>query len=248
MKEKLKVGTMLSELYSPNAARIVASAGADFMIIDCEHGPYGYGEIAAMIACAKAMDFTAIVRVPLISREPILKYLDMGAAGILVPMIRTDEDVKRVVEFARYKPLGNRGISTTRSHNHYDSSNIKSYMERANESVKILIQIETKESVENLERIACVKGISGLMIGPNDLSSDFGDFGNYETEQMREAIRATAQIARKNGLLSGMISSSQKLLRMAIQEEMEWISWGSELSMIRSSLKKQIENLKGGAA
>ena len=246
MGEKQKVGTMLSELYSPNAARIMASAGADFMIIDCEHGPYGYGEVAAMTACAKAMDFMVIVRVPKIDREPILKYLDMGAAGILVPMIRTDEEAKKVVEFARYKPLGNRGISTTRAHNSYDSAHIRPYMEQVNESVKILIQIETKESVENLEKIGKVKGISGLMIGPNDLSSDFGDFGNYHTDQMREAIERTAWVASENGLFSGIISSNQKLLDRAVQKGMEWISWGSELSMIRSALKKQISLLKGG--
>lgn len=248
MGEELRIGTMLSEMYSPNAARIASTAGADFIIVDCEHGPFGYDAVAAMIACAKAMDFTIIIRVPLINREPILKYLEMGASGILVPMVKSEEDVKRVVEFSRYKPLGNRGISTTRAHNNYDSSNITRYMEEANQSVKILIQIETKEAVENLEKIAHVPGISGLMIGPNDLSSDLGDFGNYETVRMQETIQRTAVFSKENGLISGLISSNQGLLQKAIQAGMEWISWGSELSMIRSALKKQVMVLKGGIA
>lgn len=246
MGDGLRVGTMLSEMYSPNAAVIMKSAGADFIIIDCEHGSFGYGAVAAMVACAKAMDFTMIIRVPLINREPILKYLEMGASGILVPMVKNEEDVRRVVEFSRYKPIGNRGISTTRAHNHYDSSDLNHYMEKSNKTIKILIQIETKEAVENLERIVKVPGISGLMIGPNDLSSDLGDFGNYETDQMQEIIQRTAKLSNENGLISGMISSNQGLLQNALQAGMDWISWGSELSMIRAALKKQVIALKGG--
>ena len=121
MKQKSRndnriIGTMLSEVFFPNFSYILKNCGYDFFIIDCEHGAFDYSQVSTMISVARLKGISAVVRIPEIRRECILKYLDMGADALLAPMVRDAEDAKRLVEYAKYRPLGNRGISINRAH------------------------------------------------------------------------------------------------------------------------------------
>ena len=113
------IGTMLSEVFFPNISVILKNCGYDFVIIDCEHGPYDCSQVSLVVAMARANGISAVVRIPEIRREPIIKYLDMGADGLLVPMVRNAADAARVVDYVKYPPDGNRGISISRAHSGY---------------------------------------------------------------------------------------------------------------------------------
>lgn len=248
LQEKLKLGgtalgTMLSELYTPNAARIFSAAGLDCFLVDCEHGAFDWSSLASMAACAKAADFPMIVRVPKIDREWVLKSLELGAVGILAPMVQDAAQAAELVGWAKYAPLGVRGISTRRSHNNYNASDICSYLTHANEETMVFAQIETREALGNLAEIAAVKGLAGLIIGPSDLSSDLGDFNNFNTDEIRAAIQAVVIQARENGICSGIISSSLSLLKCCRNEGMQFLSWSSELSMIYGAIQKTVSEI-----
>lgn len=234
---KLQVGTMLSELYSPNIPSLFSACGFDYFILDCEHGCFDYSAVAAMAGVARGIGFPMIVRIPLISRECITKYLDAGVGGLLVPMVETAEQAQEVVDFARYAPLGKRGLSTTRAHTAYSPGNLTEYMERANEEITLMIQIETRLGVENVTEIAAVKGIDGLMVGPNDLTSDMGIQGQLQHPEFKRAVKAVRETAAKRALFSGIITGDINTLKECIAMGMNAISCNSELGMIIGSAR-----------
>ena len=240
----LQIGTMLSEWYSPNAPRLLQAAGLDYLLVDCEHGAYDDSAMSAMAATAMACGFPLIVRVPKADRAYILKYLEMGAAGILLPMVQTARQAEQLVEYAKYAPVGNRGISTRRSHNGYDATDMLGYFQTANERIQLFVQIETKQAVAHLEEIAAVPGLSGLVVGPNDLTADFGDFGNYESPRLWDAVEEVVHVAQDRGLRSGSISSNAGLLKKCIGLGMDWINWSSELSIIYNVARREAADLR----
>jgi 2-dehydro-3-deoxyglucarate aldolase/4-hydroxy-2-oxoheptanedioate aldolase len=214
---------------------VLAGCGFGFIIIDCEHGSFNYAQVAALIAVARGARLAVIVRLPDNSRANVLKYMDMGAEGLLLPMTDEAEDILKVVEMAKYPPLGQRGISTTRAHNNYSGKDFTAYMECANRETLIFAQIETRRGLQNLDAICAAEGVAGVLIGPNDLSMDMGVFGNLDAPEMREAIAAVARAAAHADKPWGVISSNVGFLRACAGMGMRVASCSSELGMIHKA-------------
>jgi 2-keto-3-deoxy-L-rhamnonate aldolase RhmA len=226
------LGTMIVEFENPNIVRILHTCGFDYLIIDCEHGGFSYTTVSNMIAAAKGLDIDVIVRIPTIARECILKFMDMGADGLLIPMVSSAEDIRKVIEYSKYKPLGNRGVSVTRAHSGYHIENMKDYMQQANDETMILAQIETVQGLDNLDEILDQAGLDGVIIGPNDLSQDMNIVNQYTHPLMEAAIQKTIENARLKGRCSGIISSNIELLQHASSQGMQVLSWNSEVGMM----------------
>ena len=242
----MRLGMMLGEMYTPNAARILKAAGFDFALVDCEHGAFDYAELSAMMACSRALGFEMIIRIPAVERTCILKYLEMGTDGILVPMVSSRREVEAAVKYAKYSPLGERGISTRRSHNDYIPMDLQEYKKTANERTHIYIQIETAEGVEHMEEIASCPGLSGMLVGPNDLSNDLGTPGRYDTQQFKQAVEKTAKAAKRYGIKSGVITGNRALIKTCMDYGMDMVSWGSEISIICSEAGRMKHQLQAG--
>src|SRR5262245_47130450 len=129
----LLLGCIISEVRTPSVPCLLAQNGFDYMIIDNEHGSYTSETVADLVAGARAVDFPVIVRVPEIRREAILKPLEAGAAGLLVPQVDTAEQAAEVVQYAKYAPLGKRGVALRRAHNRYQNVDAAAYLREANE-------------------------------------------------------------------------------------------------------------------
>lgn len=226
------LGTMISEFGCSNLVRIMQAGGYEFAIIDCEHGPFDYTQLSEMIALGNSIQFPVLVRAPGIDRGFITKVLDMGAEGFLIPMVNTPEDAERLVEYAKYAPVGKRGISTTRAHTNYHPPRLKDYMETANHRTILLVQIETKEAVSNVEDIAMVQGIDALIVGPSDLSSDLGVAGDLNNPVLRKCIEKVAEAAAARGKHCGTVASNLSYLQMCRETGMNIFSMGSELGML----------------
>jgi 2-dehydro-3-deoxyglucarate aldolase/4-hydroxy-2-oxoheptanedioate aldolase len=247
-KEKLNtrqvaLGTMLSEIATANVARIMKTAGFEFLIIDCEHGYFDFSQLANIISVGNGFNIPVLVRIPLIERGYITKVLDMGGDGFLVPMVNTSEQARRVVEFAKYAPQGKRGISTTRAQTNYNPPPLSEYVKIANQRTILLVQLETKEAVSHAEAIASVEGIDALMIGPNDLACDLGKPGEVQTEEMMHLIRKVIEAAKKAGKPCGIIESKIPFLRTCRSEGMNIFSCGSEVGMMMKSAKAIVKEL-----
>lgn len=236
-----KVGLMVSEIPFSNMPVLLKASGLDFFILDYEHGSFDYSAMYQMITNAKLSGIECIVRLPNNERKDIIKLLDMGASGLLLPMTSTKEDIEKVVMYAKYPPLGKRGVSTMRAHTLYNPPKVLDYMEEANKKVKVFAQIETVDGVKNLESILNVEGVSGALIGPNDLSADYGCLGD---DNAKEVLSAIEKLAKYNNKSIGIITGNKNYLKKAHELGYEYYSIGSELNAISNYSKKIIEENK----
>ena len=223
-------GMMLSEIEFVNFPFVMKKTGLDFFIIDNEHGIFENKTIATLAFNAKRANVQAIVRLPNNGREMITKLADGGVSGFLLPMTNEKKDIERVIEYAKYSPVGKRGVSTTRAHTEYGVSDIREYMRNANERMKIYAQIETRAGVEKLKEILSVSALDGVFIGPNDLSCDFDCMGDIES--VKGLISTISKVCLEKGKPCGIITTDMALIRHALLCGCSMVSYGSEINML----------------
>jgi len=243
----LAIGTMLSELQTPNVIRMLAAGGFEFVIVDCEHGPFDYTAVAQLIAVGRGEGLAVLVRVPGVDREYILKYMDMGAAGIVVPMVSHPDTIAQAVRHAKYAPLGRRGVSTQRAHANYRVDNLPAYLQEANDATVVFAQIETAEGLENAGAIAATPGTDGLLLGPNDLLLELGAPGRFDDPRLAAAVARIAEAARKAGRCSGVITARQELIASGVRAGMRVLSWNSETGMLLQAARDGSARLREAA-
>ncbi|TVQ19227.1 MAG: hypothetical protein EA382_16635 [Spirochaetaceae bacterium] len=243
--EGSNVGTMVFEFGRPNIARILKSAGLDFFIIDCEHGNHSWETVEDIVSVANAVGITPLVRVPTVGREQIAKALDCGAKGIVVPQIRTVEQVKQTVQYARYPPLGQRGVALMRGNTGFEP--VKSsldYMRSANENLLILPQIETNEALEHIEEIASIDGISGLFLGAVDLSVANGLEHPFEDSTVQNAFTTMMEVCKRNRILSAAHLNNLEVLRTWIAAGLNLVSYNADAMALMNAYRSSVEYLK----
>lgn len=236
------VGSMLSEIPFPNLPVLFKSGGLDFFLIDTEHGGFDSSTLSGLIMTARLTGIAVLVRLTDAERRDITRLMDMGADGLLLPMTNGKDDIAAVVEHAKYAPIGRRGISTTRAHTSYDPPGLQEYMRQANERTMIFAQIETKAGLDGIEDILQVEGVTGAILGPNDLACDLDCIGDLSP--ILDAVDRVAEAARARDKVSGVITSDHAILRRAKAHRMEVFCYGSELHMLKSSCRNIIQTVK----
>ena len=178
------VGTMVFEFTTPGIGRIAEAAGADFVLFDQEHTPWGLETLAAAMAVMRFTRPVPLVRVPTLQSHLVSRLLDVGALGVMVPLVETQEQAARIVEAARYPPVGRRGVSGGLAHDDYRGEDVASAMRQANAETLLIAQIETAQGVECGREIAAVEGIDVLWMGQMDLSTSLGVAGQYRIRRI----------------------------------------------------------------
>lgn len=240
----MRAGMMISEIAFSNMPVLLKNAGIEFCILDCEHGGFDYAEVSRLIMTARLCGLELIVRLANNGRKDVVKYLDMGADGLLLPMTNTAEDIRKVADYAKYPPLGHRGISTMRAHTLYAPPPVLEYMPAGNARTKIFAQAETRAGVENIDRILAVPGVSGCFIGPNDLSADYECLGDPNAPPILKAIERVGEAAAAAGKISGMITANKNYLLKAKSCRFTAFCVGSELNAIAEYGKKTARLIK----
>lgn len=210
LKEKLNsgervFGTMVRLQRNPAFCILAKDAGLDFVIFDCEHGIYSRETLHDMFQMARAIGLDALLRVPMLDKESISRYLDAGAMGCMVPMTETVEQAREIVRWSKYPPVGERGYASGIGACYYkDYLNSEDLMRQTNDRVLSIAQIETTLGVENAEEIVAAEGIDAIIIGPNDLSISLGIPGQLMDEREADAIRKVAEACKKHGKAFGL--------------------------------------------
>jgi len=230
-------GTMVAMCRTPDVMCLLAGAGMDFVLIDTEHGAFTTETVADLCRAARGVNLAAILRVPGRGPTYVSRSLDIGANGLMMPRIETGEEAAEVVKWAKYRPLGNRGLALGGAGRDYAPAPYPmAAMLEANESTIILAQIESKEAVERIDEIAAVPGIDVLLIGPNDLSATFDVPGQCDHPDVVEAIRKVVAAGRRHGLASGTHVGSAAECRFWREEGMTFLACSSEAGMIAGGL------------
>ena len=251
LKAKLKkgdlvIGTMISEIRNPNLAYMLSQCGFDYFIIDNEHGAYSPETVSNMIAAGRGAGISIIVRIPEIRREAIMKPLDSGAAGLLVPMVNTADQAQEIISFAKYPPMGNRGAALSRAHSFYSRPNAAEYLDQANEATFIAVQAESPEAIDNLESIAAISGIDSIFVGPFDLSVSLGIPGQITDPREVEAISTVIDVCRRHNIIPGIHMSDEKHLKSWIQKGMRFVSYSSDVDLLAKAGKENLVRLREG--
>lgn len=194
LKEKLAQGKRpLGTFVGTGSAAVVeclGCAGLDFVILDNEHSPVEAETTADMVRAAELRGVTPLARVREISRPAILKLLDVGVQGLIIPDVRSVEDVRRIVRFAKYAPVGQRGFCPSRKDGWGTApqGSVLDTMAHFNAETLVIPQCETAEALADIEAIAATEGVDGIFIGPFDLSISMGMPGDFENPQFKAAL------------------------------------------------------------
>ena len=187
---------------SPFAAELMGRAGYDWVCIDTQHGVIGYDQMLPMLQALSATGTPAFVRVPWNLPADIMKALDAGAQGVIVPMVNSKEEAQRAAGACRYPPQGFRSWGPTRA-----ALQVSGFEpERANQAVVCMVMIETVEGMAALDDILAVPGVDGVYVGPNDLAVTHGmkPDATASTPEHRRLIETILQATLRHGLIAGI--------------------------------------------
>jgi 2-keto-3-deoxy-L-rhamnonate aldolase RhmA len=229
---KPAIGHWLS-FASPQVAELLAGFGMDWMTIDTEHGTASYSDLENVLRAIEPYGVSPMVRVGENNPALIKRALDRGAAGIIVPMVNTPEDAAAIVSACRFPPEGVRGVAGTRASRY--GIDLKRYFERWNRDVLVVLQIETRKGLENVEQVAAVPGVDVLFIGPSDLSSNLGCFLQFDHPEFTSAVSRIIAAGRANGVAIGYLTTGAESAIAKIKEGVNFIAVVTDSKLLADS-------------
>lgn len=226
------VGTMIQEVRSPAIAQILKVCGFDFFFIDMEHGPFSMESVADIIVAARLAEIAPFIRVPDLEYSLLSRPLDAGAQGLMVPRVDTPDQVRRMVSFMKYPPVGERGCAVTRGHSDYMAAPTKDFIEHANAESLVIVQIESGMAIDHIEEMVSIPGVDVALIGPNDLSISLGIPGQPTHPKEVEAIDKMIAACEKHGVASGIHIANVDQLKGWMDKGMRFITYSSDLNFL----------------
>lgn len=241
------VGTMLRISRNPAAAHIAKNAGLDFIMADMEHGDYSFETLAVVCGAARAAGLRGLVRVPELARGYVSRALDCGADGVMAPMVESEDQARNLVAWAKYPPLGKRGLSSFGAHSGFlKIGDTNAFMARSNDNVMTIAQIETAAGIESVDKIAAVSGIDALLVGPNDLAVALGCAGDLDCDLMNKAIAQVAEAARRRARLFGL-HAPVNLIKKWMPRDLRLVMISTDLHMLAEGMQNIVEKMKAVA-
>jgi 4-hydroxy-2-oxoheptanedioate aldolase len=220
-----------SSLCSYISSEVLADAGFDWVLLDTEHSPNELPMVQNQLDALSYGTCTTegIVRPAWNDIVLIKRYLDVGARTLLIPYVQNAEEARRAVTGLRYPPGGMRGVSGCTRANRY--GRVKDYFKRVHDEVCLLLQVETRTALSNLEAIAEIDGVDGIFIGPNDLAADMGHLGNWQHPEVWKVMEDAAKRIRKVGKAPGILVGEADGKR-CIDMGYVFVAVGSDLVML----------------
>ena len=215
------IGAFLQTL-SPVAAEILARAGFDWLIVDLEHCPGGFENLQSQLQAMGGTGAVPFARVPWNDKVAIKRTLDTGVMGVLVPYVNTQEEAEAAVAACKYPPVGIRGVAGSPRAAGY-TGNVMPYLTSANEEIVVMIAVETKQAVENLDEILTVDGLDGIFIGPVDLASSLGHLGNPAHPEAQEMIGVIEQKVLASDKFLGTIAANWDKAAACFEKGYQWM-------------------------
>ena len=234
-------GAMIFEFFSPGIPVILKNAGCQFIIFDMEHGGLSLEQFKLLAAISRANGISPLIRIPEVNYNYIARALDIGAVGIMAPMVNTSEDAIKIVQSSKYPPSGIRGAGFGFAHDNYQNKNPLSYIEEANEKLVNIIQIETKIGLENVEKIASIDGVDCLWVGHFDLTNFLGIPGDFKSELYLNAINRIVMAAKSHNKSLGIMVNNKEELNMYKRLGFNMIAVGTEMSILGQGIAKVLE-------
>ena len=239
-QRKLLIGTLLTTA-SPEVAEVLALAGFDWLFIDLEHGCLSIQDAQRAIQAVAGRCFT-VVRVPEATDENIKRVLDTGCDGIIAPHVNRADEARRIVALAKYPPDGVRSAGLGRAQGY--GLRFADYIASANGQSVVIVQIEHKDAVANVDEILQVPGIDALFIGPYDLSGSMGILGQVSDNRVLTAIEKVRTACAASNLPHGIFCTTVEQASTAIDRGALIVAVGTDLTHMANSARKVLEAIR----
>jgi 2-keto-3-deoxy-L-rhamnonate aldolase RhmA len=243
---ELKLGHFIVEFATPGIGHIVKSAGGEFVLFDLEHSGFSFETVKSAIRYFEAAGVAVIVRVPSKEYHHIARACDMGAEGIMVPMVGSAEEAKGIVDCMKYHPEGKRGVALQVAHDNYRPGAVTQKLAAANARTTLFCQIETAEGVKNADKIAAVAGVDCLWVGHFDLSTSLGIPGQFDNPKFAKAIDTVIAATRAHrkalGRLVPTVESGIEINRLGF----DFICYSGDVWVLHNALAEALAALRAG--
>ncbi len=242
------IGTFF-EMGGPAVGELISLTALDYFIIDGEHGPYDVMEAADIIRAAEGAGTAApFVRVKDSERNSILRMLDVGAKGIIVPQIRSLEEGQRAVQYGKYYPLGNRGFAPTRNSLYGCAAeaqgSVQEYFNACNEMQLLILQCETVGCLEAIEKVAALNGVDGIFVGPYDLSVDMGIPAQFDHPAFTAALERISAAVKAAGKFCIIYADNEDAAAARLREGFESVTLSMDCILYQQAINRSVKTIR----
>ena len=235
----LLVAPMIT-MASPVVTELLSGSGYDWFFIDAEHGTFSTEDIQNVVRGAG--DTPCLVRLASSDSLSVKKALDVGAAGIIAPMVNSVETAEEIVSAAKYSPEGTRGVGLGRAQRYGFGFN--EYLETSNDNVIVILQAEHIDAVDNIDSIAKVTGVDGVLLGPYDLSASMGLIGQIDHPSVQNAIARVEASCKANNKSLGIFGVSADAVRPFIERGFNLIVAGVDTVMLGHEAARMVKEIQ----
>ena len=239
---KLQIG-LWSSLCSNIAAEIISDSGFDWILLDTEHSPNEIPDLVGQLQAMQASKTTPIIRPAWNDAVLAKRALDIGAQSLLFPYVQNAEEARRAVASTRYPPQGIRGVSVAARASRYGRT--PGYLTKANDEICVLVQVETRSALSEIEAIAAVEGVDGVFIGPSDLAASLGHVGNPQHPDVQAAIKDAVTRLKKVGKPAGMLTGNEEEARRYIEWGYLFVAVGADVGLLAKNADALCKRFKG---
>ena len=237
-------GAMVFEFFSPGLPQICRNAGAAFVLYDMEHTGLGFETLKTQLALCRGLDIVPMARVPRGEYHFIARALDLGALGVMVPMVGTRAEAEQIVACTRYPPLGRRGAAFGFAHDDYEAGDVVAKMAALHERTLVIAQIETDEGLRNVDAIAAVPGVDALWIGQFDLTNFMGIPAQFRHPEYLAAVDRVVAACTAHGKTAAILATDECWARDYSTKGFRLIAYGIDQSLLQEALRRGLDTLR----
>jgi len=231
-----------SMLPDPYVTEILCNAGFDWMLLDCEHSPNDLRGIAAQLQAGAAGATSLVVRLPVNDTVLIKQFLDAGVQSLLLPQVQSAAEAASAVAAIRYPPHGVRGVAVATRASRF--GRVPDYHKRSEAEICLLVQVETRAALAEIEAIAALDGIDGIFIGPSDLAASLGHLGNPGHPDVVAAIDDALDRIRAAGKPAGILATDPAFTRRCLDRGTLFTAVGTDLALLLGAAEKLASDFK----
>ena len=235
-------GAMIFDFFSPGIPYVIKNSGCEFVIYDMEHGGLTLDRFKELSLISKGIGLNPMIRIPEISYNYISRSLDLGANGIMTPMVNDQKEALEIIKYSKYPPIGRRGAGFGFAHNEYKKENPLDVMEHANKTLINIIQIENESGLENIEKIAKIDDVDCLWVGHFDLSNFLGVPGQFNSKLYLDAINKIVEVGEIYQKSLGIMVSTRQEMKFYSNLGFNVIAVGTEMSLLTDKISNLIKN------
>lgn len=241
-------GVMVFELLAAGLPQICRNAGAEFLLYDMEHTGLGFETLKMQVALCRGLNVLPMIRVPRGEYHFISRALDIGALGVMVPMVGTPEEAQYIVSCTRYPPHGRRGAAFGFAHDDYEGGEVAAKIAALHQRTLVIAQVETAEGLDNVEALAAVPGVDSLWIGQFDLTNSLGIPGEFQHPAFLAAVERLVRACVAHGKAPAMLAADEAWAREYAAKGFRLMAYGIDQLLLQDALRHGLDVLRAALA